>query len=143
MRNRNMTLTAILLALDFFAISPFAQAVVPAPDGGYPGDNTAEGRAALLSLTTGSYNTAISFFSLSNNTDGNFNAAIGARALPANTSAENTATGVGVPLSDTIVSLLVLPWLVRALASAKAIWRAVRDSQKSERKKESHALAHG
>ena len=39
-------------------------AVVPPPDGGYPGGNTAEGASALFSLTTGSYNTAVGFFSL-------------------------------------------------------------------------------
>ncbi len=36
-----------------FALSPTAQAVVPAPDGGYPVGNTVEGQNALLSLTTG------------------------------------------------------------------------------------------
>jgi hypothetical protein len=44
-------LIAVLLAC--FGLLPRAQAVVPAPDGGYPGGNTAEGQAALLSLTTG------------------------------------------------------------------------------------------
>jgi len=41
------------LALACFALSPGAQAVSPAPDGGYPGGNTAEGENALFSLTTG------------------------------------------------------------------------------------------
>jgi len=94
-----------------------------------------------LSLTVSSYNTAIGLFSLSRNTGGNFNAAIGAGALLANTSVENTATAAGVHLSDIIVSLLVLPWLVRALVSAKAIWRALTDGEKSDRKKERCALA--
>ena len=35
------------------------QAVVPAPDGGYPNFTTAEGQQALFSLTTGSANTAV------------------------------------------------------------------------------------
>jgi hypothetical protein len=30
-----------------FALPPRVQAVVPAPDGGYPGGNTAEGQAAI------------------------------------------------------------------------------------------------
>ena len=34
---------------------PKAQALSPAPDGGYPGRNTAEGQNALFSLTTGTY----------------------------------------------------------------------------------------
>jgi hypothetical protein len=143
MKNRNIVYAVILFWLVCFGLSQSAQAVAPAPDDGNAGGNTAEGNAAvLLSLTADSYNTAIDLFSLSSNTDGNFNTAIGAGALLANTSAENTTTGVRVPLSDTIVFLLVLPWLVRALASAKAIWRLLMDGQKSERKKERHALAH-
>src|SRR4029453_4471814 len=37
---------------------PNAQAVVPAPDGGYPGGNTANGPFALSANTTGFVNTA-------------------------------------------------------------------------------------
>ena len=40
------------------------QAVIPPPDGGYPGGNTAEGQNALLSLSSGGYNTAVGFVSL-------------------------------------------------------------------------------
>jgi hypothetical protein len=48
----------IAFALGCFALSPTVQAFVPAPDGGYPRGNTAEGQAALLSLTSGRFNTA-------------------------------------------------------------------------------------
>ena len=42
------------LALGWFALSPpAARGVTPAPDGGYPGNNTAEGTNALFSRTTG------------------------------------------------------------------------------------------
>jgi hypothetical protein len=97
------TILSILVApaLTCFALCPMAQAVVPAPDGGYPGGNTAEGEAALFSLTTGTYNTAAGLFSLLTNTEGNFNTAIGAGTLLANTSNENTATGAGALLSNT------------------------------------------
>jgi Chaperone of endosialidase len=84
-----------------FAISPNAQAVSPPPDGGYAGGNTAEGRDALLSLTTGTYNTATGFLSLKSNTTGKFNTAIGAGALLVNTADQNTATGAGALLSNT------------------------------------------
>jgi hypothetical protein len=80
---------------------PKAQAVSPAPDGGYPGGNTAEGQAALLSLTTGGFNTAVGFLSLRSNTTNSFNTAVGAGALLANTADENTATGAGALLSNT------------------------------------------
>ena len=43
MKNQNTIFTTILLVLACFALAPTAQAVVPAPDGGYPGGNTAEG----------------------------------------------------------------------------------------------------
>jgi hypothetical protein len=84
---------------------PHAQAVVPAPDGGYPGGNTAEGQNALLSLTTGGFNTAAGFLSLSSNTAGSFNTGVGAGALLANVGDsndgnENTATGAGALLSN-------------------------------------------
>ena len=36
-----------------FGLTPVAQAVVPPPDGGYPGFNTAEGQNALFNLTSG------------------------------------------------------------------------------------------
>src|SRR5215468_5554051 len=101
MKNRKTIFTAILLALDSFAFSPIAQAVSPAPDGGYPGGNTAEGQGALLSLTTGTYNTAVGFVGLQSNQTGNFNTALGAGALLANTGDENTATGAGGLLSNT------------------------------------------
>ena len=87
----------------FIAFLPRAKAVVPAPDGGYPGGNTAEGQSALLSLTTGGFNSAVGWLSLRSNTTGQFNTAIGAGALLANTTAnQNTATGAGALFSNTI-----------------------------------------
>jgi len=43
---------------------PTAQAVSPPPDGGYAGNNTAEGTNALFKLTTGTSNTATGAFAL-------------------------------------------------------------------------------
>jgi hypothetical protein len=92
----------ILFALACFALLPSMQAVVPAPDGGYPGGNTAEGQNALFRLTTGTYNTAVGLSSLYNITESSFNTAIGAAALLADTTgARNTATGAGALLSNT------------------------------------------
>src|SRR5436305_13366457 len=85
----------ITLALVCFALVQNMRAVSPAPDGGYPGGNTAEGQAALFSLTTGGYNTAVGFFSLRSDSTGSFNTAIGAGTLLANTADGNTASGTG------------------------------------------------
>jgi trimeric autotransporter adhesin len=81
-------------ALGCFALCPVAQAVVPAPDGGYPGGNTAEGTNALFSLTTGVYNTALGLTALFHVTDGDFNTATGAGALFFNNGDRNTAHGI-------------------------------------------------
>src|SRR6266540_946892 len=108
----------VLFALGSLALSPMAQAVVPAPDGAYPGfntadnntatgavalflnttgiENTATGAAALLSNTTGGQNTANGAFALFSNTEGSFNTANGDLALNRNTTGiENTAIGWG------------------------------------------------
>ena len=113
-----------LFALVCLGPSPAAQAVVPPPDGGYPGQNPAEGQNALFSLTTGVWNTAVGWSSLSSNSAGSFNTAVGtgtllfnvgeqsvlgtqntavgAAALLFNTTGlENTATGVAALLNNT------------------------------------------
>ncbi len=92
---------AIWLLLACLELSPEAQAVVPPPDGGYPGSNTAEGQNALLSRTTGTFNTAIGFFSLRSLTTASFCTGLGAGTLLVNTAGENTATGAGALLSNT------------------------------------------
>ena len=73
-------LVLITLVLVCFALPQKMQAVSPAPDGGYPGGNTAEGQNALFSLTTGGYNTAVGFLALKSNIDGSSNTAFGAGA---------------------------------------------------------------
>jgi uncharacterized coiled-coil protein SlyX len=91
----------ITLALLCFGLLPRAHAVSPAPDGGYPGGNTAEGQNALLSRTTGGFNTAVGWFSLESLTTGSFNTGVGAGTLVLNSGDENTATGVGALLLNT------------------------------------------
>jgi hypothetical protein len=99
MNSQNVILSLGLIIC--FALLSTAQAVVPAPDGGYPGGNTAEGQSALLSLTTGAYNTAIGVYSLRSNSTANFNTGVGAGTLLANNADENTATGAGALYRNT------------------------------------------
>jgi hypothetical protein len=96
-------LLSILLtfALVCFALVQNAQAVSPAPDGGYSGGNTAEGQDALLHLTAGVQNTAVGFLSLKSDTTGGYNTAIGSGTLRANNSDGNTAIGTFAMLSNT------------------------------------------
>jgi hypothetical protein len=92
----------IILMVACITLLPKAQAVVPAPDGGYPGGNTAEGQSALLNLntSTGFYNTAVGLSSLQGNITGNYNTALGAGTLSANIGDQNTATGAAALFSN-------------------------------------------
>jgi hypothetical protein len=72
---------AVTFVLVTFTLQPIAEAVIPPPDGAYPGGNTAEGQNALLSLTTGTYNTAVGWLSLRSNALGQLNTSVGAGKL--------------------------------------------------------------
>jgi endosialidase-like protein len=83
-----------MVAAMCFPLLPRANAVVPAPDGGYPGANTAEGQNALFSRTTGVWNTANGFEALKANSTGNGNTGLGFEALLRNLGGHsNTAVG--------------------------------------------------
>ena len=94
----------VILALASAMLLPEAQAVIPPPDGGYPGFNTAEGQNALLGLDTGIgfANTAIGSLSLESTVDASFNTGVGAGTLSLNTGNENTAVGAAALLLNTI-----------------------------------------
>ncbi len=94
MKNRNILLTTIICALGSSAFPQRTQAVVPAPDGGYPGFNTAEGQNALFSLTSGQWNTALGAFTLRSDTDGSYNTAVGTAALLSNVGSQSTGEGI-------------------------------------------------
>ncbi len=107
--NWSRYLACVIIALAGIILSPTARAVTPAPDGGYPNRNTAEGTDALFSWPTttsdgentaigfdalhqdnnGTNNTATGSFALFNNTSGSFNTAIGFEALQSNTTPYN------------------------------------------------------
>jgi hypothetical protein len=96
------TIIVSAAALVCFELLPKAQAVSPAPDGGYAGNNTAEGTNALFSLTSGIDNAGLGFQALFHNTTGNFNTAEGFRALFSTTSgALNTANGTNALSGNT------------------------------------------
>jgi hypothetical protein len=82
-----------LVALACFGLLPTTQAVVPPPDGGYPGFTTAEGTNALNNLTTGVGNTAVGWYSLFANSTASYNTGVGAGTLALNDADSNTAIG--------------------------------------------------
>ena len=96
-RNSVRGLLFIPLLLACFALLPRAQAVSPAPDGAYPGFNTAEGGpSALGQAAPGVWNTAVGQFALNLDVSGGTgNTAVGLNALRANTTGDfNSALGV-------------------------------------------------
>jgi len=99
--NRRILALLIASVLVCVGLSPKARAVIPPPDGGYPGGSTAEGQEALLSLTTGVQNTAVGFLSLKTDTTGSYNTAIGSGTLRWNNADGNTATGTFALLNNT------------------------------------------
>jgi hypothetical protein len=91
----------IPLILVCFAFAPQTRAVVPAPDGGYPGFNTAEGQQALQFETTGVANTGLGWRALFSVGSASFNTGVGAGALVLNHGDgvdANTAVGVAALL---------------------------------------------
>jgi len=81
MKSHAIIFTTILSAAACFWLLPRAQAVVPPPDGGYAGFNTAEGQMALFGLTTGTGNVAVGWASLYSHAEGSLNTAIGTGTL--------------------------------------------------------------
>ena len=81
-----------LIVVGGLALCPMAQAD--------PNGNTAEGDNALLSLTTGFYNSAFGFDTLLVLTDASFDTAVGAGALLLDTAGSNTAVGAGALLTN-------------------------------------------
>jgi hypothetical protein len=102
MKTSIRSLALISITLAGFAVLQETQAVVPPPDGGYAGNNTAEGQDALLSLTTGINNTAVGWFSLKSNKNGQFNTAVGSGTLFSTVGgSRNTAIGGAALFSNT------------------------------------------
>jgi hypothetical protein len=94
-------LTTLFISLCLAAIGQKAQALVPAPDGCYPGYTTAEGCNALNFLTTGLGNTGVGWYSLFANSTGSFNTSVGGGALALNNADSNTAVGAAALLLNT------------------------------------------
>jgi len=111
----------ITFAFICFVLLPKAHGVLPSPDGGYPGFNTAEGQKALFQLTSGTGNTAVGWFSLESVTVGSFNTGVGAGTLVLNSGDQNTATGVGALLLNTTGAAIPPPAVVRSKTTPQVL----------------------
>jgi hypothetical protein len=119
-----------------FGLLPKTEAVVPAPDGGYPGFNTAEGQKALFRLTTGVANTAVGWYSLFSNTDGSYNTGVGAGTLFFNVGdqttgdgTQNTAIGAAALLFNTTGSANTATGVTALLSNSTGIENTANGSQ--------------
>src|SRR6266536_255312 len=109
MKIRKIIFATALSALVCFGLCQQVQSATDTPDPGpKPSSNTADGQAALFSLTTGLYNSAFGFDSLLSNSTSNFNTGVGAGTLlldngdpTAGEGIRNTAVGAGALLDNT------------------------------------------
>jgi hypothetical protein len=93
--------TTVLSALVCFGLCQQLQSATDTPDpGAKPLSNTADGQLALLSITTGLYNSAFGFDAVLSVSDASFDTGIGAGALLLDTAGTNTAVGAGALLTN-------------------------------------------
>jgi hypothetical protein len=103
MKSRKIIFATVVSALVCFGLLPGANAVEPAapvPNPALAGGNTADGQNALLSLTTGTFNSAFGFDAVVLLSDASFDTGIGAGALLLDTAGTNTAVGAGALLTN-------------------------------------------
>src|SRR5438132_6747826 len=102
MKIRKIIFGTVLSALVCFGLCQQVQSATDTPDpGSVPTSNTADGQGALVSITTGLYNSAFGFLSVLSLSDGNFDTGVGAGALLVDNGGTNTAVGAGALLSNT------------------------------------------
>jgi len=101
MKSRKIIFGTVLSALVCFGLCQQVQSATDTPDpGSVSAGNTADGQLALLSLTTGIYNSAFGFYAALSISDASFDTAVGAGALLLDTAGTNTAVGAGALFSN-------------------------------------------
>jgi hypothetical protein len=101
MKSRKIIFTMVLSAVVCFGLCQQVQSATDTPDpGSVPPGNTADGQLALLSITSGIYNSAFGFYAALSISDASFDTAVGAGALLLDTAGENTAVGAGALFSN-------------------------------------------
>jgi hypothetical protein len=101
MKIRKIISMPALFTLVCFGLCQQAQSATDTPDpGAKPLSNTADGQGALLSITTGLYNSAFGYLSVLSVSDANFDTGVGAGALLLDNGGTNTAVGAGALLTN-------------------------------------------
>jgi Chaperone of endosialidase len=101
MKSRKIIFTMVLSVVVCFGLCQQVQSATDTPDpGSISAGNTADGQLALLSLTTGIYNSAFGFYAALSISDQSFDTAVGAGALLLDTAGTNTAVGAGALFSN-------------------------------------------
>ena len=101
MKSRKIIFTMVLSAVACFGLCQQVQSATDTPDpGSISAGNTADGQLALLSLTTGIYNSAFGFYAALSISDQSFDTAVGAGTLLLDTAGTNTAVGAGALFSN-------------------------------------------
>ena len=91
----------VLSAVACFGLCQQVQSATDTPDpGSISAGNPADGQLALLSLTTGIYNSAFGFYAALSISDQSFDTAVGAGTLLLDTAGTNTAVGAGALFSN-------------------------------------------
>ncbi len=102
MKIRKIIFGTVLSALVCFGLCQQVRSATDTPDpGSVSSSNTADGQGALLSLTTGFYNSAFGFLSVLSISDASFDTGVGAGALLVDTAGTNAAVGAGALFSNT------------------------------------------
>jgi hypothetical protein len=101
MKSRKIIFTMVLSTVVCFGLCQQVQSATDTPDpGSISAGNTADGQLALLSLTTGIYNSAFGFYAALSISDQSFDTAVGAGTLLLDTAGTNTAVGAGALFSN-------------------------------------------
>jgi len=111
-----------------FVFLPNARAVDPPPDGGYPNQNTAEGEDALLSLTSGFFNTAVGYQAGSAYDNGYNNVFLGAN-VDVNGAGYYNVIAIGQGTVCTDVSQVTIGNGATATYRAYADWTNISDGR--------------
>src|SRR5262245_54268443 len=106
----------VVLVIACFGFSRTTRAVNPPPDGGYPGENTAEGTSALLHVKGGTKKTTVNWASLGFDVTGNLNTTVGDTTADRRSENRHTASGA-VETEAAMMPMIQCPAMLAYIAN--------------------------